>query len=147
MRESLYKSSTVSHTPTQAAQNIPDSNWYQHSSTVNSISITKWNCRGLANAVPYIDHLIETGSDVITITEHWLWPFHLNRLEEINPLYTGVGFSSAKLNESSDLCGGVGIIWKKILPIVPVTQIVSDRFCAVQLLSPDSESPLYIFSV
>ena len=27
------------------------------------------------------------------------------------------------------------------------SQIASDRFCAVQLLSPDSENPLYIFSV
>ena len=41
----------------------------------------------------------------------------------------------------------MGIIWKKTLPITPVTQITSDRFCAVQLLSPDSEKSLYILSV
>ena len=41
----------------------------------------------------------------------------------------------------------MGIIWKKTLPIIPVTQIASDRFFAVQLLFPDSQSPVYIFSV
>ena len=38
----------------------------------------------------------------------------------------------------------MGIIWKKTLPIVPVTQITSDRFCAVELLSPGIDDDIDI---
>ena len=147
VRESMYKNSSA-QIPSQPPYS--ESKQEQKFSAVDSITITTWNCRGLTNAIPYIDHLIESGSDVIALTEHWLWPYHLNRLEEISPQYTGFGVSSTKLNESSDLsrgCGGVGIIWKKSLPILPVTQITSDRFCVVQLLPPDSARSLYIVSV
>ena len=146
----MYRSSRVDQSPTQAPHHVSESDRCQHSSLIASLSITTWNCRGLTNAAPYIHHLIESGSDIVAITEHWLWPYQLSKLDEINPQYTGFGVSSAKLDESSSLsrgCGGVGIIWKKTLPIFPVTQITSDRFCAVQLLSPDSERSLYIFTV
>ena len=87
--------------------------------------------QGLANSLPYINHFIETDSDIIAITEHWLCPCNLNKLEEIHPGYIGFGCADSRLNESSVLirgCGGVGFVWNQNLPISPVTQISSDRF-------------------
>ena len=66
----------------------------------------------LPRAIPYLNHLINEGSNVIIISEHWLWPFNLNQLQDINPNYTGFGFADKRLNEQSKLtrgCGGAGI--------------------------------------
>ena len=41
----------------------------------------------------------------------------------------------------------MGFVWNQNLPISPVTQISSDRFCAVQIPSSDVNSTLYIFCV
>ena len=43
----------------------------QSSSTSDTIKLTTWNCRGLPNALPYLNHLIDEKSDVIIISEHW----------------------------------------------------------------------------
>ena len=40
-----------------------------------NLMITTWNCRGLTTGEPYIHQLAGEGSDIIAITEHWLWPF------------------------------------------------------------------------
>ena len=108
LRESMYTRHAECQNQNQI-QNLPSTqpkpqsptDTYQQSSVVDSISITTWNCRGLANSLPYINHLIETGSDIIAITEHWLWPYNLNKLEEIHPGYTGFGCADTRLNESS----------------------------------------------
>ena len=76
------------------------------------------------------------GSDVIVLNEHWLWPFQLNSLCDIHPDYQGYGVSDHRLNESSTLtrgCGGVGVIWKKSLQVSPITNVQSDRLCAISI--------------
>ena len=108
----------------------------QVNTPTTSVTVTTWNCRGVKNAVPYLHHLIENDSDIIAITEHWLWPCQLHMLQNIHPDYDGFGFSDNRLHENTDLirgCGGVGIIWKKSLSVSPVTNISSDRLCAVRL--------------
>ena len=118
--------------------------------TSDRIKIAAWNCRGVANAHPYLNQLISNGSDVIILSEHWLWPFQLNQLQDIHPSYAGFGFADKRLNEKSHLtkgCGGVGIIWRKSLPIIPMTKIVSDRFCAVQLQPENPAENVYIIGV
>ena len=106
----------------------------------SSLSITSWNCRGLKNAIPYLNHLISEGTDIIALSEHWLWPYQLQCLENIHPDFDGFGVSDSRLNEHSDLtrgCGGVGIIWRRSLLANPIKKIVSDRFCVLELsLSP-----------
>ena len=92
----------------------------QVNTPTTSVTVTMWNCRGVKNAVPYLHHLIENGSDIIAITEHWLWPYQLHMLQNIHPDYDGFGFSDNRLHENTDLirgCGGVGIIWKKSLSV------------------------------
>ena len=106
---------------------------------LSQITITSWNCRGLTTSLPYILHLINTGSDIISLSEHWLWPYNITTLSNIHPNYEGFGYCDQKLHESSTLtngCGGVGFIWKKELNILPLYDIKSDRFCVIQLLQP-----------
>ena len=44
-------------------------------------------------------------------------------------------------NESSTLtrgCGGVGVIWKKSLQVSPITNVQSDRLCAIRISLSES---------
>ena len=48
------------------------------------VKMTCWNSRGLKNSVPFLNALIEEDSKVIVVSEHWLWPFELHRLQEVH---------------------------------------------------------------
>ena len=114
-----------------------------------SINLTSWNCRGITSALPYLHHLIKNGSDIIALSEHWLWPYNLESLTNLHPDYNGFGYCDSRLNENSSLtrgCGGVGFLWKKSLNITPVTDISSDRLCVVQLHT-SFDVPLTIVAV
>ena len=93
------------------------------------MKITCWNCRGLSSSIPYVNHLMDSGSDIVVLSEHWLWPYELHKLNEIHPGYQGLGRADARLTDSSDIphrgCGGVGIVWKKSLDVTPMTDIES----------------------
>ena len=54
-----------------------------------TLSIAAWNCRGLSNGLPYIEHLADK-HDIIVISEHWLWPFELHKLSYIHPEMVGM---------------------------------------------------------
>ena len=60
----------------------------RHSSSYNFLTVTTWNCRGLATATPYLHKLVERGADIIVLSEHWLWPFDLYKLDEVHPDFT-----------------------------------------------------------
>ena len=123
------------------------------------LNVTSWNCRGLSSAVLYLQVLADK-SDIISISEHWLWPFELHTLNSILPGYSSYGCSDKRLSESSTLsrgCGGVAILWRSSLSVSPVTAVNSDRCVAVQVhltdcsLSiisvylPSSEYPLDVY--
>ena len=103
----------------------------------------------MANVLYCLNHLIEDGSDVIIISEHWLWPLNLHQLQSIHSDHNGFGFADKRLNDLDK--GGVCIIWKNSLQITLVTSISSDRFCIVQLqiqnFSANSDYAIYIISV
>ena len=46
----------------------------------SKLRITTWNCRGLHTGEPYLHHLAEGYSDVLAVTEHWLWPYEAHKL-------------------------------------------------------------------
>ena len=76
------------------------------------------------------------GSDIIAITEHWLWPFEAERLCQIHPSYTAEVKTDARLNANFTLsrgCGGVGLMWKKDLDAVPIPSISSDIICGLRI--------------
>ena len=98
----------------------------QEQGSFSTVTLTTYNCRGLKNSNLYLNHLLEAGTDIIAVTEHWLWPYQLHMLQDVHPSYEGFGCSDNRLNKNSDLvrgCGRVGIIWKKSLRISPVTSM------------------------
>lgn len=105
-------------------------------STITDLHVVTWNCRGVSTATPYINHLINKGTNIIALTEHWLWPYQLSCLNQLHPDFTSFGQGDKRLNEKSDLskgCGGVSLIWKKSLNAKPISDLQSDRICGVQL--------------
>ena len=99
------------------------------------VKITCWNCRGLSTTIPYLNRILDSGSDIVVLSEHWLWPYELNKLNEIHPGYHGLENADSRLSETSDNlrrgCGGVGMVWKKSLDVTPITDIQSDRICGI----------------
>ena len=71
------------------------------------------------------------------ISEHWLWPYELHKLEEFNSQYRGMGKSDPRLTEASDIsargCGGVGILWRKSFDVTPISDIRSNRICGIRI--------------
>ena len=104
------------------------------SGAVQTSLVCAWNCRGLMQALPYIQELAEE-HDVIILSGHWLWPYELHKLDEIHPDFASFGTSDQRLNAECTLtrrCGGVAVLWRKNLPLSPV-HLDSDRIIAVQL--------------
>ena len=68
---------------------LPGSPFEPGSNTCDSrpLRIIGWNCRGLSNSIPYITKLIKDGSDILVISEHWLWPYNLQQLDSVHPSF------------------------------------------------------------
>ena len=106
------------------------------------------HCWSLSLATPYLRKLIDEGSMIIVVMEHWLWPYELHRLNEILPDYTTSAISDKCLSSTSKLvrgCGGVAILWHKSLTIIPV-DTNSDHYCAIQVRSIISIVGVYLSS-
>ena len=97
----------------------------------------------------HLNNLISDGSDNIVISEHWLWPFELHRLNEIHPDYCGHGLADSRLTSSSEGrgYGGVGIIWRRDLDVSVVHATTSDRLCSIRLAHQSSGSTLTAIGV
>ena len=106
------------------------------------LRVTTWNCRGLNNGEPYLHQLADNDSDVVVVTEHWLWPFESHRLSQVHPSFAAETKTDARLDENSSLlrgCGGVGILWRKTLDATPISCISSDQISGIclKLTSPE----------
>ena len=71
---------------------------------VSDLCISCWNCRGLWSSVPYIESLLGEGVKGLVLAEHWLWPFELNKLSEINDNFEAVGKADVRGSRGS---GGI----------------------------------------
>ena len=104
----------------------------------NRLNVVTWNCRGFGNSIPYFSYLFSSGSDVIVLQEHWLWPFELGKLQSA---FEGIhcrGVSDSRLNEQSDQtrgCGGVAILWKKGLSVLTLPCPNNGRVCGIKISS------------
>ena len=118
------------------------------STTQRSLTISCWNCRGWATGAAYLDHLVQGGSDVIVLSEHWLWPYELHKLDEFNSEYQGLGKADPRLTDTSLTCprgcGGVGILWKKSFDVTPISDIQSDRICGIRIKRTTGDSKSWI---
>ena len=60
---------------------------------------------------PNIHQLADSGSDIIAVSEHWLWPFEVDCLCSVHPAFSAEVKTDERLTENSTLrrgCGGVG---------------------------------------
>ena len=100
------------------------------------------------NCSLYLNQLIQDGSDIFAISEHWLWPYQLHFLNTIHPDFVGLGLSDNCLNKDSDLncgCWGVGFVWRHS---IMANSFTSDRFCAIQLpLTQCQTAESYLFTI
>ena len=104
------------------------------------LQITSWNCRGLSNSLPYLEALMAEGSKVLVLSEHWLWPYDLDKLKQISEEYDAVGKADVRLSDKADGgrgLGGVGILWHKSIGATPIGGISSDRICGIRFSVDD----------
>ena len=111
------------------------------------LTISCWNYRGLSTAIPYVEKLLSGGMGVLVISEHWLWPYELNKLNNVSSEFCATGKSDSRLCPESDYkrgCGGIGIVWHKSIGANPVENIASDRICAIRFPFADLDSSLTV---
>ena len=106
------------------------------------LKMTCWNCRGLSNSLPYLEALMAEGSKVLVLSEHWLWPYDLDKLGQISGDYEAVGKADCRLTEEAEGgrgFGGVGILWHKSIGATPIGGIASDRICGIRFSVDDGD--------
>ena len=84
---------------------------------------------------------------MFVLSEHWLWPYELHRLYDISSDYNAHGKVDSRLTEESERCrgsGGIGILWHKSIGAVPVSDISSDRICAIIFSVADDRRAWYL---
>ena len=116
-----------------------------HPSEFNTIIILSWNSRGLTLSVPYIQSLLCEKPSVLVLSEHWLWPYELARLNDISDSFEATGKADSRLTEISNEgrgfggrgFGGIPILWHKTIGAIPVSDITSDRICVIRFCDPN----------
>lgn len=107
------------------------------------LRVTTWNCRGLGTGEAYLNQLAAERSDVIVVTEHWLWPYESHRLKQVHPNFDAECRCDSRLSDTSSAtkgCGGVGILYRTNHKVTTVLNITSDRICGIRI----SSSPPYL---
>ena len=120
-------------------------------SEFNTKSILSWNSRGLTSSVPYIQSLLCEKPSVLVLSEHWLWPYELTRLNDTFDDKEATGEADSRLTESSNGgrgVGGIAILWHKTIGAIPVSDITSDRICVIRFCDPnDNRSTVSVIGV
>ena len=127
----IWRNNAKTQVPLHMPQNHPTK-----SKSFDALSIVAWKCRRILTSIPYIQHLITVGYDVIFLEEHWLWPFELSLSKMIHKDFTYTAVSDNHLNPSSDLtrgCGRVAILWHSSLSASPLFLSDCDRMCRLQI--------------
>ena len=78
----------------------------------------------------------------MVLSEHWLWPYELHRLNEIDEEYEAVGKSDCRLTEEREGgrgCGGIGILWHSSIAATPISGINSDRVIGIRFSMDDGD--------
>ena len=139
---SLWHGKKIYPTSKCNARLNPSSNPVSQTRVDSSLSVICWNCRGFASSVPYIHSLIGNKPSILVVSEHWLWPYELDKLSNISDNYEATGKADSRLTEVSEGgrgCGGIGIIWHRSIGAVPVCDISSDRICAIRFSTSNNE--------
>ena len=89
--------------------------------------------------------LIEEGSKILVLSEHWLCPYDLHMLNDINQDYDAIGKADSRLTAERDGgrgCGEIGLLWHKSIAATPISGINSDRICGIRIMMDDGDSSL-----
>lgn len=105
----------------------------------------------LNSSVPYIQSLLCEKPSVLVLSEHWLWPYELTRLNDISDDYEATGKADSRLTETSNGgrgFGGIAILWHKKIGAIPMSDITSDRICVIHFCDPnDNRSTVSVIGV
>ena len=110
---------------------------FSSSETLPTLRIAAWNCRGLCSALTYLEVLVES-HDVVILSEHRLWPFETHKFLDLHPCMTVLAIPDGRLTPECNLskgCAGIGVLWKKQLKATPVSEVDSNRVCAISIKS------------
>lgn len=83
--------------------------------------------------------------ELLLLSEHWLWPHEMHKLNEINPEYEAIGKSDSRLTEDRDGgrgCSGISLLWHKSVAATPISGINSDWICGIRCIMDDGENSL-----
>lgn len=80
--------------------------------------------------MPYIKALIESGSGILVLSEHWLWPYQLEMLSDISGEYEALGKADRTQMVVGDQELGIGA--------TPISGIGSDRICGIRFTVNDA---------
>ena len=72
---------------------------------------------------------------MLVLSEHWLWPFELGKLEQISGEYEATEKADGRLTEEAEGgrgFGGIGILWHKSIGATPDGGIFSDQICGIR---------------
>ena len=118
----------------------------------NKLTITAWNMSCMFPvAGPYLNTIL-SGTDVLALSEHGLYPCELYKLNNVSPDYISMAKSSRQLSDnnfgSGRGVGGSAILWHKRLSsnVRPLPELGSDRMCAIEIILPNN-ARLYVISV
>ena len=82
------------------------------------------------------------GSKVLVVSEHWLWPYELHKLNQLSEEYEAVGKADGRLTDEAAGgrgVGGVGILWHNSIGATPIAGISSDRICGIRFSVEDGD--------
>ena len=88
---------------------------------------------------------MDGGSKILVLFEHWLWPYELQKLGEIDEDYEAVGNADSTLTETSESrrgFGGVGIVWHKNVGATVISGCQSERICGIRFTIDDGDQSL-----
>ena len=85
--------------------------------TNNELSVCTFNCRSAKSSLSELCQLCEV-YDIVCIQEHWLLPFELNILSQLNLIFLSVSTSAVRIDNevlSGRPYGGTAILYKRNL--------------------------------
>ena len=83
---------------------------------------------------------MDRGSNILVLSEHWLWPYELHKLGEIHDDFEAFGNADSRLTEKADSkrgFGGVGILWHRSIGATVISGCQLERICGIRFTIDD----------
>ena len=80
---------------------------------------------------------MEEGTKILVLSEHWLWPYDLHKLDEVNDEFEAMGQSNRRLSdvvEGGRSYDGIGLL---NIAATPISGINSYMICGIKFTVDD----------